>query len=186
MTNRIPNTRFGVLLCPQVKNAGRKLGRRCDMCSNYEKQLQAIQGQEAETRDQVCLRRCGAEPLTSGHAPLHACSRVAVVQVKKLQVMLRQANDQLERTMAEKQSLEDSVKAGNEETASKVGTLTPVFAVKLFYSSWIPPVQLLCVSQVSSLLQRVQASEALLGSLQQAFTEAKRTTQEQMVSQTFC
>lgn len=24
------------------------------MCSNYEKQLQAIQGQEAETRDQVC------------------------------------------------------------------------------------------------------------------------------------
>lgn len=39
----------------QVKNAGRKLGRRCDMCSNYEKQLQAIQGQEAETRDQVCF-----------------------------------------------------------------------------------------------------------------------------------
>lgn len=37
----------------QVKNAGRKLGRRCDMCSNYEKQLQSIQGQEAETRDQV-------------------------------------------------------------------------------------------------------------------------------------
>lgn len=25
------------------------------MCSNYEKQLQAIQGQEAETRDQVCV-----------------------------------------------------------------------------------------------------------------------------------
>lgn len=44
-----------LLLCHQVKNAGRKLGRRCDMCSNYEKQLQAIQGQEAETRDQVCV-----------------------------------------------------------------------------------------------------------------------------------
>uniref|UniRef100_A0A673ZH58 Rabaptin, RAB GTPase binding effector protein 1 n=1 Tax=Salmo trutta TaxID=8032 RepID=A0A673ZH58_SALTR len=70
------------LLQQEVKNAGRKLGRRCDMCSNYEKQLQVIQGQEAETRDQV----------------------------KKLQVMLRQANDQLERTMSEKQELEDSMK----------------------------------------------------------------------------
>ncbi|XP_039633175.1 rab GTPase-binding effector protein 1 isoform X1 [Perca fluviatilis] len=113
------------LLQQEVKNAGRKLGRRCDMCSNYEKQLQAIQGQEAETRDQV----------------------------KKLQVMLRQANDQLERTMTEKQNLEDSVKVGNEETAAKV----------------------------SALIQRVQESETLLSTLQQAFSEAKRNTQEQMV-----
>lgn len=113
------------LLQQEVKNAGRKLGRRCDMCSNYEKQLQAIQGQEAETRDQV----------------------------KKLQVMLRQANDQLERTMTEKQNLEDSFKLGNEETAAKV----------------------------SALLQRVQESETLLSTLQQAFSEAKRNTQEQMV-----
>uniref|UniRef100_A0A3Q2Y725 Rabaptin, RAB GTPase binding effector protein 1 n=1 Tax=Hippocampus comes TaxID=109280 RepID=A0A3Q2Y725_HIPCM len=79
------------LLQQEVKNAGRKLGRRCDMCSNYEKQLQVIQGQEADTRDQV----------------------------KKLQAMLRQANDHLERSVAEKQSLEDSVKLGNEETAAK-------------------------------------------------------------------
>ena len=43
-----------------------------------------------------------------------------LLQVKKLQVMLRQANDQLERTMTEKQNLEDSVKAGNEEIAVKV------------------------------------------------------------------
>uniref|UniRef100_A0A665U7L8 Rabaptin, RAB GTPase binding effector protein 1 n=1 Tax=Echeneis naucrates TaxID=173247 RepID=A0A665U7L8_ECHNA len=113
------------LLQQEVKNAGRKLGRRCDMCSNYEKQLQAIQGQEAETRDQV----------------------------KKLQVMLRQANDQLERTMTEKQNLEDSVKAANEGTAAKV----------------------------SSLMQRVQESETLLSTLQQAFSDAKRSTQEQMV-----
>ncbi|KAM7397591.1 hypothetical protein PAMA_005752 [Pampus argenteus] len=113
------------LLQQEVKNAGRKLGRRCDMCSNYEKQLQAIQGQEAETRDQV----------------------------KKLQVMLRQANDQLERTMTEKQTLEDSVKLGNEETTAKV----------------------------SALVQRVQESETLLSTLQQAFSEAKRNTQEQMV-----
>ncbi|KAI3373978.1 hypothetical protein L3Q82_022547 [Scortum barcoo] len=119
------------LLQQEVKNAGRKLGRRCDMCSNYEKQLQAIQGQEADTRDQV-----------------------KKLQVKKLQVMLRQANDQLERTMTEKQNLEDSVKAGNEETAAKV----------------------------SALLQRVQESETLLSTLQQAFSEAKRNTQEQMVS----
>uniref|UniRef100_A0A1A8GTB8 Rab GTPase-binding effector protein 1 n=1 Tax=Nothobranchius korthausae TaxID=1143690 RepID=A0A1A8GTB8_9TELE len=112
------------LLQQEVKNAGRKLGRRCDMCSNYEKQLQAIQGQEADTRDQV----------------------------KKLQVMLRQANDQLDRTMMEKQSLEESVKLGNEETAAKV----------------------------SALLQRVQESETLLGTLQQTFGEAKRNTQEQM------
>ncbi|KAF3705817.1 Rab GTPase-binding effector protein 1 Rabaptin-5 Rabaptin-5alpha [Channa argus] len=112
------------LLQQEVKNAGRKLGRRCDMCSNYEKQLQAIQGQEAETRDQV----------------------------KKLQVMLRQANDQLERTMTEKQNLEDSVKSGNEETAAKV----------------------------SVLMQRVQESETLLTTLQQAFSDAKRNTQEQM------
>ncbi|XP_048873601.1 rab GTPase-binding effector protein 1 isoform X4 [Brienomyrus brachyistius] len=79
----------------EVKNAGRKLGRRCDMCSNYEKQLQVIQGQEADTRDQV----------------------------KKLQAMLRQANDQLERTMAEKQELQDSLKQSSEETATKVSTL---------------------------------------------------------------
>ncbi|XP_076867203.1 rab GTPase-binding effector protein 1 isoform X2 [Brachyhypopomus gauderio] len=83
------------LLQQELKNAGRKLGRRCDMCSNYEKQLQVIQGQEAETRDQV----------------------------KKLQAMLRQANDQLERTMAEKQELEDTVKQANEETATKVSAL---------------------------------------------------------------
>ncbi|XP_047235475.1 rab GTPase-binding effector protein 1 [Girardinichthys multiradiatus] len=112
------------LLQQEVKNAGRKLGRRCDMCSNYEKQLQVIQGQEAETRDQV----------------------------KKLQAMLRQANDQLERTMMEKQSLEESVKVGNEETAAKV----------------------------SAFMQRVQESETLLSTLQQAFSEAKRNTQEQM------
>ncbi|XP_034079850.1 rab GTPase-binding effector protein 1 [Gymnodraco acuticeps] len=112
------------LLQQEVKNAGRQLGRRCDMCSNYEKQLQAIQGQEADTRDQV----------------------------KKLQVMLRQANDHLERTMTEKQTLEDSVKVGNEETAAKA----------------------------SALMQRVQDSETLLCALQQAFSDAKRNTQQQM------
>uniref|UniRef100_A0A8C6U886 Rabaptin, RAB GTPase binding effector protein 1 n=1 Tax=Neogobius melanostomus TaxID=47308 RepID=A0A8C6U886_9GOBI len=112
------------LLQQELKNAGRKLGRRCELCSNYEKQLQAIQGQEADTRDQV----------------------------KKLHQMLRQANEVLEQTMKEKQNLEDSVKVGNEETTAKV----------------------------AALMQRVQESEALLVSLQSAFTEAKRSTQEQM------
>uniref|UniRef100_A0A6Q2ZDD3 Rab GTPase-binding effector protein 1 n=1 Tax=Esox lucius TaxID=8010 RepID=A0A6Q2ZDD3_ESOLU len=112
------------LLQQEVKNAGRKLGRRCDMCSNYEKQLQVIQGQEADTRDQV----------------------------KKLQVMLRQANDQLERTMSEKTELENSVKQGNEETTALV----------------------------AALMQRVQESELLLTTLQEAFSQAKRNTQEQM------
>uniref|UniRef100_A0A4W2INE0 Rabaptin, RAB GTPase binding effector protein 1 n=1 Tax=Bos indicus x Bos taurus TaxID=30522 RepID=A0A4W2INE0_BOBOX len=41
------------LLQKEIHNAGNKLGRRCDMCSNYEKQLQGIQIQEAETRDQI-------------------------------------------------------------------------------------------------------------------------------------
>ncbi|KAK2111587.1 Rab GTPase-binding effector protein 1 [Saguinus oedipus] len=77
------------LLQKEVHNAGNKLGRRCDMCSNYEKQLQGIQIQEAETRDQV----------------------------KKLQLMLRQANDQLEKTMKDKQELEDFIKQSTEDSS---------------------------------------------------------------------
>ncbi|XP_032071435.1 rab GTPase-binding effector protein 1 isoform X2 [Thamnophis elegans] len=108
----------------EVQNAGNKLGRRCDMCSNYEKQLQGIQIQEAETRDQV----------------------------KKLQVMLRQANDQLEKTIREKQELEECMKQSSEDS----------------------------VSQISSLTARTQESEALLNELQQAFSQAKRNVQDQM------
>ncbi|XP_028564340.2 rab GTPase-binding effector protein 1 isoform X3 [Podarcis muralis] len=112
------------LLQKEVQNAGNKLGRRCDMCSNYEKQLQAIQIQEAETRDQV----------------------------KKLQVMLRQANDQLEKTMREKQELEEYMKQSTEDSGN----------------------------QISSLIVRVQESEALLSELQQAFSQARRDVQDQM------
>ncbi|XP_012515365.1 PREDICTED: rab GTPase-binding effector protein 1 isoform X2 [Propithecus coquereli] len=79
----------------EVHNAGNKLGRRCDMCSNYEKQLQGIQIQEAETRDQV----------------------------KKLQVMLRQANDQLEKTMKDKQELEDFIKQSTEDSSHQISAL---------------------------------------------------------------
>ncbi|CAO2643996.1 Rab GTPase-binding effector protein 1, partial [Lemmus lemmus] len=112
------------LLQKEVHNAGNKLGRRCDMCSNYEKQLQGIQIQEAETRDQV----------------------------KKLQVMLRQANDQLEKTMKEKQELEDFIKQSTEDSSH----------------------------QISALVVRAQASEGLLEELQQSFSQAKRDVQEQM------
>ncbi|XP_059573292.1 rab GTPase-binding effector protein 1 isoform X2 [Alligator mississippiensis] len=83
------------LLQKEVQNAGNKLGRRCDMCSNYEKQLQGIQIQEAETRDQV----------------------------KKLQVMLRQANDQLEKTMKDKQELEDYMKQSAEDSSNQISSL---------------------------------------------------------------
>uniref|UniRef100_A0A8C0VWS0 Rab GTPase-binding effector protein 1 n=1 Tax=Castor canadensis TaxID=51338 RepID=A0A8C0VWS0_CASCN len=112
------------LLQKEVHNAGNKLGRRCDMCSNYEKQLQGIQIQEAETRDQV----------------------------KKLQVMLRQANDQLEKTMKDKQELEDFIKQSAENSSH----------------------------QISTLVLRAQASEVLLEELQQGFSQAKRDVQEQM------
>lgn len=59
------------------------------MCSNYEKQLQAIQGQEAETRDQVRVRRffvlleaCGdvwqeESLLLSWKCPLRECPSLA-------------------------------------------------------------------------------------------------------------
>ncbi|XP_007421627.1 rab GTPase-binding effector protein 1 isoform X1 [Python bivittatus] len=112
------------LLQKEVQNAGNKLGRRCDMCSNYEKQLQGIQIQEAETRDQV----------------------------KKLQMMLRQANDQLERVMREKQELEEFMKQSSEDS----------------------------VNQISVLTARAQESDALLSELQQAFSQAKRNVQDQM------
>lgn len=84
------------LLQKEVQTAGNKLGRRCDMCSNYEKQLQGIQTQEAETRDQV----------------------------KKLQMMLRQANDQFEKTLKDKQELEDYMKQNAEDTTNQISTLT--------------------------------------------------------------
>ncbi|XP_040192619.1 rab GTPase-binding effector protein 1 isoform X2 [Rana temporaria] len=112
------------LLQKEVHTAGNKLGRRCDMCSNYEKQLQGIQTQEAETRDQV----------------------------KKLQVMLRQANDQSDKSLKEKQELEDYLKQNSDETAK----------------------------QITALTLRAQDSEVLLSEIQQTFSLAKRSVEEQM------
>uniref|UniRef100_A0A8C2W234 Rabaptin, RAB GTPase binding effector protein 1 n=1 Tax=Chinchilla lanigera TaxID=34839 RepID=A0A8C2W234_CHILA len=73
-------------------------------------------------------------------------------EVKKLQVMLRQANDQLEKTMKDKQELEDFIKKSTEDSSH----------------------------QISALVLRAQASEILLEELQQSFSQAKRDVQEQM------
>ncbi|KAF6299489.1 rabaptin, RAB GTPase binding effector protein 1 [Rhinolophus ferrumequinum] len=73
-------------------------------------------------------------------------------EVKKLQVMLRQANDQLEKTMKDKQELEDFIKQSTEDSSH----------------------------QISALVLRAQASEILLEELQQGFSQAKRDVQEQM------
>ncbi|XP_054565727.1 rab GTPase-binding effector protein 1 isoform X4 [Eptesicus fuscus] len=73
-------------------------------------------------------------------------------EVKKLQVMLRQANDQLEKTMKDKQELEDFIKQSTEDSSN----------------------------QISALVLRAQASEVLLEELQQGFSQAKRDVQEQM------
>uniref|UniRef100_A0AAR2JP18 Rab GTPase-binding effector protein 1 n=1 Tax=Pygocentrus nattereri TaxID=42514 RepID=A0AAR2JP18_PYGNA len=128
------------LLQQELKNAGRKLGRRCDMCSNYEKQLQVIQGQEAETRDQV----------------------------KKLQAMLRQANDQLERTMNEKQELEDSVKQALmqkvQESESTLSALQQAFSQAKRNTQEQMAVLLQSREQVAEELSRLQRdNESLQG-----------------------
>uniref|UniRef100_A0A8D0GU51 Rab GTPase-binding effector protein 1 n=1 Tax=Sphenodon punctatus TaxID=8508 RepID=A0A8D0GU51_SPHPU len=73
-------------------------------------------------------------------------------KIKTLQVMLRQANDQLEKTIRDKQELEDYMKQSTEDSAT----------------------------QISSLVVRAQESETLLGELQQVFSQAKRNVQEQM------
>lgn len=83
------------LLQKEVHNAGNKLGRRCDMCSNYEKQLQGVQVQEAETRDQV----------------------------KKLQAMLRQAHEQLETTARERQQLEAALSRSAHDAGHQISAL---------------------------------------------------------------
>uniref|UniRef100_A0A6I8NDJ9 Rab GTPase-binding effector protein 1 n=1 Tax=Ornithorhynchus anatinus TaxID=9258 RepID=A0A6I8NDJ9_ORNAN len=83
------------LLQKEVQNAGSKLGRRCDMCFNYEKQLQGVQLQEAETREQV----------------------------KRLQAMLRQANEQLERGLRDKQELEEALTQRAEHAQHQISAL---------------------------------------------------------------
>ncbi|XP_048222207.1 rab GTPase-binding effector protein 1 isoform X3 [Perognathus longimembris pacificus] len=98
------------LLQKEVHNAGNKLGRRCDMCSNYEKQLQGIQIQEAETRDQIAalvLRVQASEVLLEelqqgfSQAKRDAQEQMAVLmqsreQVSEELVRLQKDNDSLQ------------------------------------------------------------------------------------------
>lgn len=46
-----------------------------------------------------------------------------IAQVKKLQVMLRQANDQLEKAMRDRQELEESLKRSAEDSSQQVRAL---------------------------------------------------------------
>nr|XP_035934213.1 rab GTPase-binding effector protein 1 isoform X3 [Halichoerus grypus] len=73
-------------------------------------------------------------------------------EVKKLQVMLRQANEQLEGTARERQELEGALSRSAQDAGH----------------------------QISALVLRAQASEILLEELQQGFSQAKRDVQEQM------
>lgn len=67
--------------------------------------------------------RSVSEPPSASAARWCVSSNQPLFQVKKLQVMLRQANEQLERTMTDKQNLEDCVQAANTETAAKVANI---------------------------------------------------------------
>ncbi|XP_061868300.1 rab GTPase-binding effector protein 1 isoform X4 [Colius striatus] len=73
-------------------------------------------------------------------------------EVKKLQMMLRQANDQLEKMVKDKQELEDYMKQSAEDSSD----------------------------QISLLMAKCQKSENFLRELQQAFSQANRSVQEQM------
>nr|XP_054367116.1 rab GTPase-binding effector protein 1 isoform X3 [Mirounga angustirostris] len=73
-------------------------------------------------------------------------------EVKKLQAMLRQANEQLEGTARERQELEGALSRSAQDAGH----------------------------QISALVLRAQASEILLEELQQGFSQAKRDVQEQM------
>ena len=68
--------------------------------------------------DYICVQEINA-PQKNGKLNCF----VVTTQVKKLQVMLRQANDQLEKTMKEKQELEDYMKQSAEDSSNQVQAL---------------------------------------------------------------
>ncbi|CAM9953904.1 unnamed protein product [Lampetra fluviatilis] len=93
---RLVSEREWDLLQEEVQKAASNFGRPCDMCSNYEQQLQTIQAQEADTRDQL----------------------------KRLHTMLRQANEQLEKVGKERDELEDASRRSAEDCAQQIVALT--------------------------------------------------------------
>uniref|UniRef100_A0A8C6XBI8 Rabaptin, RAB GTPase binding effector protein 1 n=1 Tax=Naja naja TaxID=35670 RepID=A0A8C6XBI8_NAJNA len=88
------------LLQKEVQNAGNKLGRRCDMCSNYEKQLQGIQIQEAETRDQVEVMRNKRRHLSLRISSLTARAQESDALLNELQQAFSQAKRNVQDQMA--------------------------------------------------------------------------------------
>ncbi|XP_036751867.1 rab GTPase-binding effector protein 1 isoform X2 [Manis pentadactyla] len=97
------------LLQKEVHNAGNKLGRRCDMCSNYEKQLQGIQIQEAETRDQISalvLRAQASEILLE---ELQQAFSQAKRDVQEQMVVLMQSREQVSEELVRLQKDNDSL-----------------------------------------------------------------------------
>uniref|UniRef100_A0A8C0PNN6 Rabaptin, RAB GTPase binding effector protein 1 n=1 Tax=Canis lupus familiaris TaxID=9615 RepID=A0A8C0PNN6_CANLF len=97
------------LLQKEVHNAGNKLGRRCDMCSNYEKQLQGIQIQEAETRDQISalvLRAQASEILLE---ELQQGFSQAKRDVQEQMAVLMQSREQVSEELARLQKDNDSL-----------------------------------------------------------------------------
>ncbi|XP_032823374.2 rab GTPase-binding effector protein 1 isoform X1 [Petromyzon marinus] len=93
---RLVSEREWDLLQEEVQKAASNFGRPCDMCSNYEQQLQTIQAQEADTRDQL----------------------------KRLHAMLRQANEQLEKVGKERDELEDASRRSAEDCTEQIVALT--------------------------------------------------------------
>ncbi|XP_051891327.1 rab GTPase-binding effector protein 1 isoform X4 [Pristis pectinata] len=98
------------LLQQEVQNAGNKLGRRCDMCSNYEKQLQGIQVQEAETRDQVARlmqRAQEAESLLTNMQHLFSQAKRSTQEQMAVLIQAReQVSEELVRLQKENESLQ--------------------------------------------------------------------------------
>ncbi|XP_063098232.1 rab GTPase-binding effector protein 1 isoform X2 [Cavia porcellus] len=97
------------LLQKEVHNAGNKLGRRCDMCSNYEKQLQGIQIQEAETRDQISalvLRAQASEILLE---ELQQSFSQAKRDVQEQMAVLMQSREQVSEELMRLQKDNDSL-----------------------------------------------------------------------------
>uniref|UniRef100_UPI00358FCC55 rab GTPase-binding effector protein 1 isoform X2 n=1 Tax=Myxine glutinosa TaxID=7769 RepID=UPI00358FCC55 len=109
----------------EVLKAGSCLVLPCDMCSNYEQQLQGVQAQEAETRDQL----------------------------KRLQIMLRQVNEQLEVEAREREQVDEKARLLGEE----------------------------CGCKLSQLQEKNQEAQAFLVELQRRFGETSHRMAEQLV-----
>ncbi|XP_021094170.1 rab GTPase-binding effector protein 1 isoform X3 [Heterocephalus glaber] len=97
------------LLQKEVHNAGNKLGRRCDMCSNYEKQLQGIQIQEAETRDQISALVVRAQASEILLEELQQSFSQAKRDVQEQMAVLMQSREQVSEELVRLQKDNDSL-----------------------------------------------------------------------------